>query len=428
VQYQPFFVVIKTLLWGKKRHTIDFKSESMTATKMKNATFFLHKRLILVGFACCLLAMSLSHAQKGREVSFSKQILTNQFFSEGVAVGDVNKDGKKDVMVGAYWFEAPHWTRHEIAKGDTFTVNGGYSDSFLNFSMDVNQDGWIDLIRLDTPGAAAVWYENPKNKKGHWKSCVIHKSLGNESPYFGDIDGDGRPDLVGNDPDAKQVIWLRAPTKKGETQWERYVIDEGDIFGIHKYTHGLGIEDMNGDGRLDVLTKEGWWEAPLDRKQSKWPFHKANLGEDCSQMYAIDLNQDGLKDIVSMSAHKYGMWWHEERKDAQGKDNWTKHDIGKLFSQTHGLALVDINGDGQKDLVTGKRYFAHNGKDPGALEPAVLYWFELKAGKNPTWIPHEIDNNSGVGLHVVVEDMNNDRLPDIVVANKKGVHVFLQKR
>lgn len=399
----------------------------LTIRNMNRISCSLSLRLALLGFAFFLFNMSASFAQKGRTVSFQKQTLTQMFFSEGVAVGDVNHDGKKDVMAGAFWFEAPRWQRHEIAKGDTFTVNGGYSNSFLNFSMDVNQDGWIDFIRIDTPGESVVWYENPKNKAGHWKAYTIQQSLGNESPYFGDIDGDGRPDIVGNDPVAKQMIWLKSPSKKGEIEWQRYVISEGNI-GMHKYTHGLGVVDMNNDGRLDVLMREGWWEAPTDRKQPNWAFHAANLGEECSQMYLIDLNQDGLKDVISMSAHKYGMWWHEQGKDSQANTTWTKHEIGKLFSQTHGLALADINGDGQQDLVTGKRYFAHNGKDPGEFEPAVLYWFEFKAGPNPTWTSHQIDDNSGVGLHVVVEDMNNDRLPDIVVGNKKGVHVFLQEK
>jgi hypothetical protein len=145
-------------------------------------------------------------------------------------------------------------------------------------------------------------------------------------------------------------------------------------------------------------------------------------------MYLMDVNQDGLKDVISASAHNYGMWWHEQGKDGQGNPTWTKHEIYKVFSQTHGVSLVDMNGDGQKDLVTGKRYFAHNGHDPGEFEPAVLVWFEFKPGPTPTWTPHQIDNNSGVGLHVVTEDMNNDKLPDIVVANKKGVYVFLQKK
>ncbi|HEY4156227.1 MAG TPA: hypothetical protein VGM24_12390, partial [Puia sp.] len=73
---------------------------------------------------------------------------------------------------------------------------------------------------------------------------------------------------------------------------------------------------------------------------------------------------------------------------------------------------------------TGKRYFAHNGNDPGAFEPAVLFWFEFKPGKSPVWIPHRIDDNSGVGLQVVVKDMNRDGFPDIIIANKKGVFLF----
>ena len=88
--------------------------------------------------------------------------------------------------------------------------------------------------------------------------------------------------------------------------------------------------------------------------------------------------------------------------------------------------MADINGDGQPDLITGKRYFAHNGKDSGAFEPAVLYWFEYKPGSIPSWIPHLIDKNSGVGLQLVVKDLDMDGLADIIVANKKGLFYFEQ--
>ncbi|WP_439585434.1 FG-GAP repeat domain-containing protein [Dyadobacter bucti] len=389
--------------------------------------------LIQIVFLVTTVTQAQTKKKAGREVSFTKKELTKKFIAEGAAMGDVNKDGKKDVLAGAYWFEAPDWKAHELAKPDSFIVNGSYSDSFLDFAMDVNQDGWIDLIRIDWPGKAAAWHENPKGKEGHWPMHIIHSSVGNESPLLVDIDGDGRLDLLCNDPTAKKVIWLKSPSKKGDTVWEKYIISNDEKNATHMYTHGLGYGDINGDGRKDVVVKNGWWEGPAEgpakrAKDKDWVFHAADLGQDCSQMYVLDLNGDKLNDVISASAHNYGIWWHEQGKDAQGNTTWTHHEIDKSFSQTHGLALKDINGDGNLDLVTGKRYFAHNGNDPGEFEPALICWFEYKPGKTPTWVKHDIDTDSGVGLHVTVEDINNDGLLDIVTGNKKGVRIFTQKK
>jgi hypothetical protein len=354
---------------------------------------------------------------------FVKHILTSDFISEGVALGDVNKDGKLDILAGAYWFEAPKWTRHSIAEGRHYSPTTEFSNSFLDFSMDVNRDGWPDLIRISLPGEEAVWYENPQNKPGYWPEHFILKNAGNESPAFVDVDGDGRPDILCNDPVAKEMIWMKSPSGKGDTTWTRYVIAKGDVQGVGRYTHGLGLIDMNADGRPDVVITKGWWECPLDPRTTNWAFHPANLGEDCSQIYALGNLKAPIASLVSASAHRYGIWWHEKVDTG-----WAHHVIFDGFSESHALAMADVNGDGLPDLVTGKRYFAHNGEDPGAYEPAVLYWFEAKPGAKPTWIPHLIDNDSGVGLQVLVQDINKDGLPDIIVANKKGVFFFEQKK
>lgn len=377
--------------------------------------------------AAFLLTSCKGQAQPGEDLQFKKHILSSEFISEGVAAGDVNKDGKIDVIAGAYWFEAPSWTAHEIAKPQTFSVDKGYSNSMLNFSMDVNQDGWIDQIRIDFPGEAAYWHENPGNAEGeHWKVHTIFETVGNESPRFVDVDGDGRKDLLCADSKTKEMIWLRAPSKKGEVTWKRYAISETNAPGTNIFSHGLGFDDVNGDGKKDVLIKEGWWESPADPRQPGWKFHEASFGEACSQMFTRDFDGDGDLDVISASAHKFGVWWHEQDSDESGGATWETHEISMALSQTHATSLVDLNEDGHPDLVTGMRYFAHLGKDPGEQSDPLLVWFEFNPGAAPSWTLHEIDNDSGVGLNIVTEDITGDNLRDILVANKKGVFVFEQ--
>ncbi|WP_209332763.1 FG-GAP repeat domain-containing protein [Lunatimonas salinarum] len=364
----------------------------------------------------------------GDQVSFKKHILLSEFIAEGVAVGDVNNDGLIDVMAGPYWFEAPDWKKHELTPVKTFYYDKGYSDAFISHGMDVNHDGWVDFVRIGFPGKEVQWFENPKNKTGHWKVHLITETLGNESAGFYDIDGDGQVDLVGSIPETGEMVWFKSPTDSKDPSWKKFTISEPNSPGTAQYAHGLGVGDMNLNGRPDIIIKEGWWEAPENPTSGPWPFHSAALGEASAQMYAFDVNGNGLQDVISTSAHQLGMWWHEQITGDQGNVQWVTHDIDDSFTQTHGLELVDINNDGHLDLVTGKRYFAHMGADPGEFDTPYVYWYEFQPGETPRWIGHEVDNDSGVGVHVVTQDITGDSLIDIIVANKKGVFVFEQQR
>ena len=222
------------------------------------------------------------------------------------------------------------------------------------------------------------------------------------------------------------MTWFKSPSSPGDLEWQVFPISGEADLGAEPFSHGLGMGDMNGDGRQDVIITKGWWEAPADVRQPAWVFHEANLGQAAAQMYAYDFDADGDQDVVSSSAHGLGIWWHEQQAGEPGGAKWVTHLISDAFTQTHGLVLTDMDKDGVPDLVTGMRYFAHMGRDPGELNPPVLYWFGLKQGPKPTWVPHLIDNSSGVGVDVVVKDITGDGLKDIIVANKKGVFVFKQ--
>jgi FG-GAP-like repeat len=393
--------------------------------KLVFALFFV-KCNCLIFFICAQ-----NSQEKNSIIHFKKHILSNEFISEGVSVADVNKDGKTDILAGSFWFEAPNWNKHQISKPvyygvgmketDRIKPNEGYSNSFLNFTLDVNMDGWVDMIRIGLPGEEALWYENNKNKAGNWNSHKVYNSVGNESPAFEDVDNDGRKDLIFADSKSKKVVWLSAPISKKDSTWKTYLISNDSLQSTNRYTHGLGFADMNLDGRKDVIVREGWWEAPIDPKTPDWNFHKTDIGQECAQMYLMDLDGDGDQDVISSSAHKYGFWWHQNEG---GK--FIHHEFSQIFSQSHNLSLVDINGDGQKDLVSGKRFLAHNAGDPGDLDPSLLVWFEYIPGKTPKWFPHIIDSDSGAGLQNVVVDMNKDQKMDIVVSNKKGVYYFEQ--
>ena len=355
-------------------------------------------------------------------ISFKKIRLDKTFRSEGTGVGDFNGDGKLDISAGSVYYAGPDWKMVPIgAKAKQFDPHN-YSDSFANFASDVNRDGRTDLIVVDFPNTPTWWFEQPATQPAEWKRHTGTPVTNNESPQLVDLDGDGQKELLlAFEPGRKMGVARPRP----DGLWRMHTISEANAPGTDRYSHGLGAGDLNGDGRTDVLVVEGWWERPVEPDASPWKFHPAKLGGPCAQMYVYDFDDDGDADVLSSSAHDFGIWWHE-----QTADGWKTHEIDRSFSQTHSLVMADINGDGLPDFVTGKRWWAHGPKgDPGADQPAVMFWFEFsRSAGQPKWTPHKFDDDSGVGTQFEVADVNGDSLLDIATSNKKGTHLFLQER
>jgi hypothetical protein len=404
----------------------------------------------------------LAEAADEVKITWKKTVLDPRFRSEGVAVADVNKDGKADVLNGEYWYEAPDWKPHEMQPYmDHKDGLGNYSRVFACWAEDVNGDGFPDLIVIAFPGEPCYWMENPKGqaadkdgKPVHWKKHTIWDSACNETPLYADLFGTGKRVLVmGFQPPGKgdqgQMGYFTPDPKDPSAKWVMHPISEPstpakvengkevpgsrhEIPGTQRFSHGLGVGDINGDGRADVMCTGGWWEQPAKADgTTPWKFHPANLGDACADMFAYDVDGDGKADVISTSAHKFGIWWHKQRRGAGGGPDFQKIDLfPKLVSETHAAHFKDIDGDGRPDLITGKRWWSHGKAEPGSDGPAAVYWFKNTKGADGVarFEPMLIDDDCGVGTQFEVADVNGDGLLDVVVSNKKGVRVIVQQR
>lgn len=349
---------------------------------------------------------------------FVKQQVASESF-ESVAVFDVNNDQVPDIVSGGFWYEGPDFTtRHAVGSAQRY---GEYWDDFSTIPMDVNGDGRMDFITGGWFGKRLVWKENPGDEQ-EWPEHLIAEAGNVETTAAWDIDGDGTPEIIPNTPNDSLVIYrlLRDAQGKGTGNFQAYPI-------LGESGHGLGFGDINGDGRGDLILHHGWAEAPEQPFREAWTFHPDfELGKASIPIIVADINQDGQPDLVSGQAHDYGLDWYEQRSTNAGKKEWVKHPIDPHHSQFHTLQWVDLDDDGQPELVTGKRFRAHNGKDPGGNDYVGIYYYKWNGetfGKQVVSYgpPGE---GKGLGIYFSIADVNGSGKKDIVAAGKDGLFVF----
>ncbi len=355
------------------------------------------------------------------DVEFRRHVLNADSEFSACAVFDVDHDGRLDIVSGAYCYESPTWDRRTIRKVEM--IRGRYDD-YSNLPLDVNGDGWTDLISVNYRSSSLYWVEHPGVSSGLWTKHVIDTPGPSETGRLADVDSDGDLDVVPSG--TKFAAWYEIQREQSlegihKPHWIRHDLPDELI------AHGIGCGDINGDGRNDLVNPRGWAEAPENPRSGRWIWHgDFVLHRDCGLPILVhDVDQDGDNDLIWGRGHDTGVYWLEQTVDQGGLVTWAKHVIDTSWSQAHSLMLADIDGDGREDLVAGKRYMGHDGKDPGEYDALVVYWYSFQPDAK-AWTRHLISwgEDCGFDLDPKCADVDHDGDVDIVAPARSGLFLL----
>ena len=368
-----------------------------------------------------LMLALLADSARGDDLPFRTHCLNAESEFCASAAIDINHDGRLDVVCGGYWYAAPDWKRHVLRDVE---VIGGRYDDYSNLPLDVNGDGWTDLVSANYRSRKLFWIEHPGPALGAWKVHTIAEPGPMETARLFDIDGDGRLDVL---PNGAQFAawWELAPAQPGDgpapIRWLRHELPE-EAAG-----HGIGFGDIDGDGRGDVVGPQGWFGGPANPRRDRWmPHPEFVLHRDaCVPILVFDVDGDRDADVVWSRAHHTGLYWLEQKPGPSGERRWTMHVIDSSWSQAHALLLGDLDNDSQPEVVAGKRYLAHEGRDLGEYDPLQVCAYTYHRTTR-TWNRRMISRGGkvGFGLDPKLVDIDGDGDLDLIGPGRSGLHLL----
>ncbi len=350
---------------------------------------------------------------------WKKHVIDEGRHTTNVVAADFTGDDQIDVMANSdgatRLFVGPNW------KPQIVDQTPGY-DAIHAAVLDVDRDGDPDFIGARYSPGLIFWVETIRGELvgQPWPVHLIDDQVnGVHGLLNGDVDGDGATDLIANSgqpvgPLANSVVWYDVPQHPRESNsWPRYVAGQGDAPGL---SHYLGLGDLNGDGRADLLTAAkggpqaepgtgewfGWWEAPTNPRTHGWKKHLLGTGHPgATNLSPADVNQDGVMDVIATRGHGLGVIWFE------GPD-WIEHTINPDLASPHCLALADFDRDGDIDAATC------------AYESKIVAWFENDG--QGLFTTHVLDENQ-CAYDMRAIDMDGDADLDILVAGQLSKNI-----
>jgi pimeloyl-ACP methyl ester carboxylesterase len=365
----------------------------------------------------CWMVLGIASPVFAADLHFVEHPVDDSAEHNAAAAIDVNCDGKLDIVSGRFWYDLKAGQRHKVR--DIEIIRGRYDD-YSNLPVDVNHDGRVDIVSANYRSAKLLWIEQPADPNAEWITHVIAEPGPMETARLVDINRDGQLDVLPNGRDWA-AWWEFRPSERADKpiyDWLRHELPK-ELAG-----HGIGYGDVNGDGRVDVIGPKGWAESPADAVKEEWQWHgEFALHRDSTvPILVFDVDSDGDSDVVWSRAHHTGIFWMEQGKNDAGR-TWTRHVIDTTWSQCHTLEVADLDNDGRPEVVAGKRFMGHDGKDCGEWDPLFVCTYTFQPGTR-TWRRQILASNTRASwdLDPEIADLDGDGDLDLICPGRSGLY------